>query len=96
MTRPMHRTRSRRYIPHAGKQLNDTTVGKGRPDDDVGLGDVTGAHVDAAQHEGGEGEGAEAQRGRVGKLAVLDGAVQAGLEFTSEGGQARLLGVDVR
>lgn len=44
-------------------------------------------HVDQAQHKGGQGEGAQAQRGRVRHLALLDRTVEARLELSPEGGQ---------
>lgn len=85
----------RRNIPHARTQLNEAAIAKGSADDDVGLGDVGGPHVDAAQHESGQRESAEAQRRRVGELAVLD-RVATGLGLTTEGRQGSLGRVDSR
>jgi hypothetical protein len=41
--------------------------------------------VDAGEDKGGESEGAETKRSRVGELPALDGPVQTGLELTTEG-----------
>jgi hypothetical protein len=73
------------YIPHAGQQLDQTTIAKGQPDDDAGIGDVARAHVDAAEHERGQGETAQAERRRVTELALADRPVQTRLELTTEG-----------
>lgn len=77
------------HLPHAGEQLDETAVGKGRADDDVGGGGAACAQVDESQQEGGQGESAEAQRGRVGDAAVLELLEQTGLQFTAKGGQTR-------
>ena len=83
-------------VPHAGKQLDQAPVAKGRTDDDVDCADISGSHVDQAQDEGGQGEGAESQRSGIGNLAVFDGAIGPGLELTTKGGQKTGFGgVDV-
>ena len=83
------------YVPHAGEELNKTTIGESNTDDNVGDVQVTGVKVDAREDEGSEGESAETQRSRVGELAFLDWAVETGLEFTTEGRQPGLSsGVD--
>jgi hypothetical protein len=83
------------HFPHASKQLNETTISESQTNDNVVRRDTTGSHVDQTQEESGEGESAETQRRRVGELALLDRLVQTRLEFTSEGAQVGLLGVDV-
>lgn len=83
-------------IPHASKELDKTTVAKGQTDDNVGLGDITRAHVDGRQHKRSQGESRQAQRSWVGELTALDGLVQTGLELTSERALVGLVGVDVR
>lgn len=83
------------HFPHASKQLNKTTIAESQSDHNVGLSDVARTHVDRAQHESGEGESRQAQRGWVTELAVLDRLVQTGLELTTEGTQLSLSGVDV-
>jgi len=82
-------------IPHASKQLDQTTIGESGTNDHVGLSDVLSAHVDSAQHESGEGESAQAERSRVTELAALNGLVQTGLELTTEGRETGLVGVDL-
>lgn len=83
-------------LPHAGKELDETTIAKSQGDDNVGHGDAACVEVDGREHKRGEGEGAEAERRRVGKLARLDRAIETGLELTAEGGQASIgAGVDV-
>lgn len=85
----------RKYIPHAGKQLNQTTIRECSTDDDAGLGDILGVHVDRTQDESGEGESTQAQRSRVTELAALDGLIQTRLELTTKGRQTSLVGVDL-
>ena len=82
-------------IPHASKQLDETTVTESKTDDNVGLGDVTSAHVDSRKDESGQGESRQAQRSRVGELAALDRLVQTRLELTTERRQASFRGVDM-
>jgi hypothetical protein len=83
------------YIPHAGEQLDKTTVAERQGDDYVGRRDIPCAHVDKTQDESSEGESAQAEGGGIGELAALDRLVQTGLELTTEGGQGGLCGVDV-
>jgi hypothetical protein len=84
-------------IPHASKKLNQTTIGKGSSDDNVGLGKTTSAEVDQGKNKGSQGKGTETKRSGVGKLAVGDGLVETRLEFTTKGRKAdRLASVDVR
>lgn len=75
----------KRNLPHAGEQLNETTITESQSDDNVGSGDVASTHVDAAQHESGERESTQTQRSRVGELALLNRPEQTGLHLTSEG-----------
>lgn len=83
-------------LPHASKQLNDTTIAKGKGHSDIGDGDATGLQVDSRQDESGQGEGAQAEGSRIGELAPLNGLVQTRLELTTEGGKASVLaGVSV-
>ena len=44
------------YIPHAGEKLAETTISKGRSNDDAGGGSTQGAQVDQTQEEGRQGE----------------------------------------
>lgn len=83
------------HFPHAGKQLNETTITESQSDDNVGSGDVASTHVDTAQHERGEGESTQTQRSRVGKLALLNRLVQTGLELSSEGREVVLGRIDL-
>jgi hypothetical protein len=76
-------------IPHAGAQLNETTITKSEGQDDVRGGDIAGAQVNETEDESGEGESAQPQRSWVAELAVLDRTVKTGLELTTEGGKAR-------
>lgn len=87
--------KGRGNIPHASKQLNETTVTESKTNNDVRAGDIQGSHVDGAQDESGEGESAEAERRRIGELATLDGLVQTRLELTTEGRQGCFCGVDM-
>lgn len=76
--------------------MNESTISKSESNDEVGRGNATGLEVDQGEHEGGEGESRQAQRSRVGELALGDGLVETGLEFTTEGGKTcRLAGVGV-
>lgn len=75
-------------IPHAGQQLHQAPVSKGKTDDQIGSTQAPGPHVDQAQDEGGQGEGAQAEGRGIGDTAVLDLPVETRLELSSEGGQA--------
>ena len=84
------------YIPHAGQQLHQTAISKGKGDNDVGFEHISGLDVDEGQDEGGQGEGTQPQRGRIGNLAVGGGFVQTRLELSSKGGEpCRLASVEV-
>lgn len=82
-------------LPHTSQQLDETTITESETDDNVGSSKTTSAHVNGTQDESGEGESAQAERSRVGELAVLDRLVQTGLELTTEGTEASVLGVDL-
>lgn len=82
--RQMGSTRARN-VPHAGKQLDKATIAKSEGNDHVGSRDASGVHVDTGQDKGGQGEGRETQRRRVGELAVLVGPPRTGLEGTAKG-----------
>lgn len=82
-------------LPHTSQQLDETTITESETDDNVGSSKTTSAHVDGTQDESGEGESAQAERSRVGELAVLDRLVQTGLELTTEGTEASVLGIDL-
>lgn len=75
-------------IPHAGKQLHQTSVSKGKTDHQIGSTEPSCPHVDQTQDEGGQGEGAQTQGCRVGDTTVLDLLVETGLKLSSESGQA--------
>jgi len=86
------------YVPHAGEKLDETTIGESRTDDKIWLRDTTSAQVDEGQNESGEGESAQTERSWVGELAVGDGPVGTGLEFTTKGrktDRVASVGVDV-
>lgn len=72
------------YVPHAGQQLDQTTIAESQRNDDVGHPDVSRAQVDQAEHEGGQGEGAQPERCRVGEFAAFDRSVETRLELTTE------------
>lgn len=71
-------------LPHASKQLHQSTVSESDADNEVWLCDTAGAHVDQAQDKGGESESTQAQWSRVGEFAILDALVQTRLELTTE------------
>lgn len=73
------------YSPHASQELYNTSITKSQGDDNIGSGDTTSLEVDGGEDKGGQGESTEAERGWVGKLAVLNGAIQTRLEFTTKG-----------
>lgn len=72
-------------IPHASKQLDETTVTKGESDDNVRRSNAVGTQVDERQDESGKGKGTKTQGGRVGELSLLGALVETGLEFTTKG-----------
>ncbi|KAG5296418.1 hypothetical protein I7I50_09543 [Histoplasma capsulatum G186AR] len=76
------------HSPHAREQLHEAAIPVRRRNHQIGRGYPARLHVDQTEDEGGEGESRQTQRRRVGELALLDGAVQTGLELTPEGGEA--------
>lgn len=86
------------HVPHAGQQLHQPPIAERNTDDQTRRGQASRAHVDQAQDEGGQGEGAETQRRRVGDASVFDLLVETRLELSSKGGEALFAsrrGVDV-
>ena len=85
------------YVPHASKQLHQPTIPEREAHNQGRRAQTPRAHVDQAQHEGRQREGAQSKRGGVGDLAVLDLPVGTRLELTTEGGEtlAAAGGVDV-
>lgn len=79
---------SEKNIPHASKQLHQSSVSKSNTDDEIRSSQTPGTHVDQAQDEGGQGESGEAQGRRIGESAILDLLVETRLELTTEGRQA--------
>lgn len=75
-------------VPHSSEQLYQASVAKGQADYQTGRTQTPCSHVDQAQDEGCQGEGAQAQGRWVGDTTVLDLLVETGLEFSSEGRQA--------
>lgn len=83
-------------LPHASQQLHQATIPKGDGHNYVRLGNAPSTHIDQAQHEGGQGKGAQAQGGRVGEFTLGNVLVQARLELAAKGREAvGLAGVDV-
>jgi hypothetical protein len=76
------------YIPHAREQLNKSTIAKRKSNNEVGRSNTAGLEVDQGEDESSEGESGQAQRRRVGELAVRDLLVQTGLKLTTEGREA--------
>ena len=74
-------------LPHAGKQLNETTIAERGANHDIGRSSAACAQVDEREQESGQGESAETERRWVGNLLVLDLFVNTRLEATTEGGQ---------
>ena len=86
------------YVPHAGKELDKTTIGESSTNNDTWRSDTTSAQVDERKNKGSKGESAQTERSWVGKLAVGDGLVGTWLKFTTKGWQtngAIAVGVDV-
>lgn len=76
---------ARRYIPHAGKKLDETTVSESQRDDNGRGFKTSSTQVDQTEDKGGESEGRETERSRVGEFATLDGLVETWLELTTKG-----------
>ena len=86
-------------VPHARKELYQPSIAKGNTDHQVRGAQVSRSHVDQTQDERRQSESAEAKRGWVGDLAVLDLLVHTGLELSSKSRQVRFAdggGVDMR
>ena len=73
-----------RNLPHARQELNNTTIAEGKRDGNVGDVHASCSEVDKREHEGCQGESAETERCRVGKLAVLVVPVKTWLELSAE------------
>jgi len=80
---------AKQHVPHAGQQLDETTITVGKGYDNVGAVKTTCLDVDQGQNEGGEGEGRQTQGCRVGELAVR-GPVETRLEFTAKRCKAKI------
>jgi hypothetical protein len=75
------------HLPHACQELYQTTISKSKGHDNVWLKHIPGLDIDEGQDEGGQGESAQSQRGRVRELAMCGGPVQTRLELSTEGGE---------
>ena len=75
------------HVPHASKQLHQSTVAKGDTHNQVWRAQAACTHVDQTEDEGSEGESAEAEGSRIGDTTILDLLVETRLEFTTEGRQ---------
>lgn len=85
---------SNSHLPHAGQQLDETTVGVSQTDHNGGGRDAAGSGIDQTQDKGGESEGAETQGSRIGELSEA-GLVGRTLEGTARGGEhGGLLSID--
>lgn len=83
-------------VPHAGKELDETTITESDCNDNVWLGDTSGLEVDEREDEGCQRESGETERSWVGELALGGWLVKTWLELTTEGWEAsRLSGVGV-
>lgn len=74
-------------VPHASKQLHQTSVSKGDTYHQAWRAQTSRTHIDQTQDEGGQGEGGQAEGCRIGDSAILDLLVCTGLKFSSEGWQ---------
>ena len=84
-------------VPHARKQLNQTSIPKRQPDDDIRLRQSPCPNIDKTEHERRQRKSAQAQRRRVRKLSLRNALICTRLELSSKGGEtSRLAGVDVR
>lgn len=85
-----------RHIPHAGEQLNETSIPVGKSNNETRRANAFCVDVDQRQDESRESESTETERSRVGELAVR-WAVETRLEITTEGSKAhlRIVGSDV-
>ena len=78
-----------RNIPHAGKQLHQSTVTESKRNNQTGRSNVSCLDIDQRQHKCGEGESAETQRRWVGKATVWR-PVETRLELSTERLQTQL------
>jgi hypothetical protein len=83
-------------LPHACKQLDQTTVCEGRGNDDVWLSNTTGVQIDQREDECSQGESRQAERCWIGD-SFLWSSVETGLESTTESrhSQCGVIGCDV-
>lgn len=75
-------------IPHASQKLDNTTISESRRNDDAWRTESIGSKIDQGENEGGKCKGTETEGSRVGELAVGNGLVSTGLEFTTKGRKA--------
>jgi hypothetical protein len=76
-------------LPHAGQQLDKTSIAKSERKDDLGEGHAIDTDVNERQDESRQGESRQTKGRRVGELAVGGRSVQTRLEFTTEGRESR-------
>lgn len=78
-------------IPHASKQLHQTTITKSERDNNIRLLQPSHTDIDQRQHESRKSERAETEGSRVGEFATSGRLIQTRLEFTTESWEARRL-----
>ena len=71
-------------IPHASKELNETTVAECQRNDDVWVAETQCAQVDQGEDECSQSEGRETERSRIGELPALLRLVETRLEITTK------------
>jgi hypothetical protein len=74
----------KKYIPHASKQLNKTTVSESHRNDDIGFLDTPYTDVNERQDESRQGESAQSKGSGVGELALCSWFVKTRLKLTTE------------
>lgn len=82
-------------IPHAREQLHQTSIRKGKPDQNIRLGNSPHFHLNQSQNERAQRKGAQSQGRRVGDLAILDGAIETRLELAPKGWETGLRGLEL-
>lgn len=79
------------YVPHARKELDETTITESNCNDNVWLGNTSGLKIDEGEDEGGQRKSGETKRSWVGELALGSWLVKTWLELTTEGWEASRL-----
>jgi hypothetical protein len=73
-----------KYIPHSCEQLDETSIPKGKGNDNVGLCNTSGTNIDQGEDKSSQGESTETEGSRIGEFSFGGGLVETGLKLSTE------------